>query len=164
MRYSPGSLVIVVSPSEAECERFLDRAFADEKGAVLSPRRIRTLIAGRVPDEMLDEKGAELRVAAALKRLEAGESTVVATEGLTAEERKVLLRTATGLRRPRHMILLDVGRDDLDEEQRDALNALRTALDIGELGKEGFQTAMRLGGAAVGELKRIVFRSPPKDD
>ena len=30
---------------------------------------------------------------------------------------------------------------------------------------EGFQTAMRLGGSTITELKRIVFRPPPpKDD
>jgi len=34
----------------------------------------------------------------------------------------------------------------------------------GELGEEGFQTALRLGGGSVNELKRILFRPPPKDD
>jgi predicted kinase len=164
MRYSPGSLVFIVSPSEAERERFLERVFVEEKGAVLSPSKIRELIAGRVPDDVLEEKATELAAAAALKRIEAGESTVVAPEGLAAEQRKALLQAASKLRRPRHMILLDVGRDDLDDEEREELNALRTALDAGELGKEGFQTAMRLGGATVGELKRVVFRPAPKDD
>ena len=45
-----------------------------------------------------------------------------------------------------------------------ALNELRRALDAGELGNEGFQTALRLGGGSIGELKRIVFRPPPRDD
>jgi hypothetical protein len=44
------------------------------------------------------------------------------------------------------------------------LNDVRRALDAGELGEEGFQTAMRLGGASIGELKRIVFRPPPRED
>jgi hypothetical protein len=41
---------------------------------------------------------------------------------------------------------------------------LRRALDGGELGREGFQTVLRLGGNALTDLKRIVFRPPPRDD
>ncbi len=37
-------------------------------------------------------------------------------------------------------------------------------LDAGELGEEGIQTVMRLGGTTITELKRIVFRPAPKDD
>jgi hypothetical protein len=44
------------------------------------------------------------------------------------------------------------------------LNELRRRLDAGELGAEGFQTALRLGGASVGDLKRIVFASERRDD
>ena len=44
------------------------------------------------------------------------------------------------------------------------LNELRRAVDAGEVGSEGFQTAMRLGGGTIAELKRIVFRPAPKDD
>ena len=33
-----------------------------------------------------------------------------------------------------------------------------------ELGQEGFQTSLRLGGPALAELKRVVFaRRPPED-
>ena len=49
-------------------------------------------------------------------------------------------------------------------EELPVLNELRRQLDAGELGAEGFQTAMRLGGNTVTELKRIVFRPAPKDD
>ena len=45
-----------------------------------------------------------------------------------------------------------------------SLDELRRALNAGELGLEGFQTALRLGGNALGELKRIVFQPPPRDD
>ena len=44
------------------------------------------------------------------------------------------------------------------------LGELRTRLDAGELGQEGFATSLRLGGNAVRELKRIVFAPPPRDD
>jgi hypothetical protein len=33
-----------------------------------------------------------------------------------------------------------------------------------ELGEEGFQTALRLGGNTASEVKRILFRPPPRED
>ena len=71
---------------------------------------------------------------------------------------------AAGFKRPRHVILLDTSREGVEDEDLAALNELRTRLDAGELGKEGFQTALRLGGASLSELKRIVFQYPPRDD
>jgi predicted kinase len=163
MRYSPGSLVVVVSASDAEREAFINRVI-EEKGAIFTLAKVRGLIEGRVPAEELDERAAELQQAAVTKRLEAGETVVVGAEGLGAEERDRWARIAHGFRRPRHVILLETAKDQVGEEDALPLNELRTALDSGELGAEGFQTAMRLGGASIGELKRIVFRSPPRDD
>jgi hypothetical protein len=163
MRYSPGSLVVVVSPSASVRDQFTTRVFED-KGLVLSADAVRRLIAGRVPDEELDAKAGELLAVTVGKRLEAGESVVVALDGLEAEERDPFVRAASGLRRPRHLILLEAARDDVAEEDRPLLNELRRALDAGEVGSEGFQTAMRLGGGTIAELKRIVFRPAPKDD
>jgi hypothetical protein len=163
MRYSPGSLVVVVSASPSEREAFINRVI-EEKGAVFTLGKIRGLIEGRVPAEELDERATQLQQAAVTKRLEAGETVVVGAEGLGAEERDRWARIAHGFRRPRHLILLETGKDQVEEEDAAPLNELRRALDAGELGAEGFQTAMRLGGASIGELKRIVFRPPPRDD
>ncbi len=163
LRYSPGSLLVVVSPSAAERERFLQRVL-ESQGPVLSLGKVRALIAGRVPDDEVDARATELLDAAAAKRFEAGDTVVYAPDGLDAGERERLLRMAHQFRRPRHLILLDAARDRVGDEDRAALNDLRTRLDAGALGAEGFQTALRLGGASTGELKRVVFRPPPKDD
>jgi hypothetical protein len=163
MRYSPGSLVIVVSASSADRDAFINRVI-EEKGAVFTLAKIRRLVEGRVPAEELDQRAADLQQAAVAKRLEAGESVVIGTEGLDAAERERWVRLAHGLRRPRHIILLETAKEQVGEEDAAPLNDLRTALDTGELGAEGFQTAMRLGGAAIDELKRIVFRPAPRDD
>jgi hypothetical protein len=32
------------------------------------------------------------------------------------------------------------------------------------MGADGFHTALRLSGSTVSELKKIVFRPPPRDD
>ena len=74
------------------------------------------------------------------------------------------IRPAAAQKRPCHAILVEPARDQVDEDDRPALNKLRTALDAGNLGAEGFNTALRLGPGSVGDVKRIVFRPPPKDD
>jgi hypothetical protein len=89
---------------------------------------------------------------------------VLAADGLDFEERDRYVRMAAKLRRPRHVILLETARENVAEDDRVPLNELRKALEDGNLGQEGFQTAMRLGGGAAQELKRIVFRPPPQDD
>jgi hypothetical protein len=163
LRYSPGSFVLVVSGSEEESDRLAQRVF-EERGAVLSTVKVRGLLAGKVPEEDVGAKASQLIAAAAAKRLEAGESVVVAAKLLEPEEREPLVRLAASLRRPRHLVLLETSRERTEDDDRPALNELRRALDAGELGEEGFQTALRLGGGSVGELKRILFRPPPKDD
>ena len=163
MRYSPGSLLVIVCASPAERDRFAQRVIED-KSAVFSLDKVRALLAGRVPDEEIEARAQQLLDAAVAKRLQAGESVVLLAEGVRPEGREVMVRMAAAAERPRHLILLEIPRDQVPEEDRAVLNELRRALDGGELGQEGFQTVLRLGGAAVGELKRIVFRLPPRDD
>jgi hypothetical protein len=163
VRYSPGSLLLIASASEADREALAERV-VEQKGALLSTGKVRELLAGRVPDEEMDARAAELLGAAAAKRLGANESTVIVTSGLTPEERERLARIAAAARRPRHLILLETARDHVAEEDLAPLNELRRRLDAGELGAEGFDTALRLGGESISELKRIVFRPAPRDD
>jgi predicted kinase len=163
IRYSPGSLLLILSPSAEAREAFAQRLITG-RGHLLSDAKIRELLTGRVPDEQLDDKASELLRATARKRLEAGETTVVTLEGLDAEEREAWARLAAEQRRPRHVILLETSKENVAEEQRAALNELRTRLDSGELGQEGIQTALRLSPGTASELKRIVFAPPPRED
>ena len=89
---------------------------------------------------------------------------MLAADGLDAGEREPFVRIAAALKRPRHLILLETAREQVREEDLAALNELRRALDAGELGGEGFQTALRLGGGTAGEVKRILFRPPPREE
>ena len=163
LRYDPGSLLVIVSPAEGEAERLAARV-VDERPAILSAARVRALLAGRVDEEQLEERATEILDAAVAKRLEAGQSVVLIADGLGPEERERHVRAAHGLRRPRHLILLEAGREQVAEEDRAALNELRRALDAGELGAEGFRTALRLGGGTADELKKILFRPLPKEE
>lgn len=157
-RYAPGSLLLIVCPSPEEGDAFATRT-VEGKGNVLSLAKVRGL---------LGEEGAsragELLDAAVAKRLAAGDAVVIPVEGFDPADRERYVRMAHANRRPRHLILIEGGRDQVQDEDRAALNDLRKRLDAGELGEEGFATVMRLGGQAVGELKRIVFRDTPRDD
>ena len=124
---------------------------------------MRELLAGRVPEEEMDEKAVELLDAAVAKRLEAGD-TVVITAGVAPDERERHVKVAARFRRPRHLILLEAPRDEVAEDDRAPLNDLRRRLDAGELGGDGFHSSLRLGGEARRELKRLVFRPEPRDE
>jgi hypothetical protein len=159
IRYSPGSLLLILSASEADREALAARVI-EQKGALLSTAKVRELLAGRVPDGEMETRIPEVLDAAVAKRLGANESTVVATGGLDPAEREL----AASAKRPRHLILVETARENVSEDDLAPLNELRRRLDAGELGAEGFDTALRLGGESIGELKRIVFRPPPRDD
>lgn len=163
LRYSPGSLLVIVSASATARDAFVTRVI-QERGAVLSLAKVRGLLAGRVEPDQVEARGADLLHAAASKRVDSGETVVLVAEGLDAAEREPYVRMAAAHKRPRHIMLLETARDDVPEESRAALNALRKELDAGDLGAEGFQTALRLGGGTVSEVKRIIFRPPPQDD
>jgi hypothetical protein len=163
LRYSPGSLLVVASASPEERDRFLDRLI-DDRASLLSLTKVRGLLAGRVPEEEIDERSKELLQAAVAKRLENRETVVLALSGLDAAEREPFVRAAAAVKRPRHLILLETAREQVQPEDLLALNELRRALDAGELGNEGFQTALRLGGGSAIEVKRILFRPPPRED
>jgi hypothetical protein len=164
MRYSPGSLMVIVSGSPDERDRLAARVL-EGPGLVLSLDKVRSLLTGRgAAEDVAAERAPELLDTAVLKRLEANETVVVAAEGVTPEERERFVRLAAKHKRPRHLILVEAARDQVADEDRPALNDLRRKLDSGELGSEGFHSALRLGGQSVHELKRIVFRPEPRDE
>jgi predicted kinase len=162
LRYSPGSLLMIVSVSAADRKRFAERLI-DER-MLLSREKVRALLEGRVPDEEMGDRAVEVLDAAVLKRLQSNQTVVIVADGLDAGERERYVRMAAEARRPRHLVLLEAAKEDVEEGDLKALNELRRRLDAGELGADGFQTAVRIGGNSVFELKRIIFRPPPRDD
>lgn len=163
LTYSPGSLVLVLGAAAAQPEAFVERV-VEERGAVLSLKKVQALLAGRATPQDIDARSHELLEAAIQKRLGAGQTVVLAITSFDPAERARYVRLAHSHRRPRHLILIEGSRDQVLDSERAGLDDLRRALDGGELGKEGFQTALRLGGKALGEVKRIVARRPPRDD
>jgi hypothetical protein len=163
LRYSPGSLLLIACADPAVRDAFAARVIADS-GALLSLGKVRGLLEGRVEGDVIEEKSQALLDTAAKKRLAEGHTVVIALEGLDPAERERYVRMAHAFNRPRHLILVEAGKDRVADEDREVLGELRTTLDAGGLGQEGFVTSLRLGGATVTELKRIVFAPPPRDD
>ncbi|HEX4720844.1 MAG TPA: AAA family ATPase [Thermoleophilaceae bacterium] len=161
--YSPGSLVVVASSAPAEAEGFVSR-LVQSKGALFSMGKVRALLAGRVGETELDARAQELLTNAIAKRIEAGETVVIVTETLEAEEREPFVRLAAAAGRPRHIVLFEPAGADLDEDGKAALSDLRRRLTAGELGQEGFQTSLRLAGRTIGDVKRVDFQRPSRDD
>jgi hypothetical protein len=154
---------LIVGAAAAQPAAFAERV-VEERGAVLSLAKVRSLLAGRAPDDQIEAKAQELLDVAVRKRLQANQSVVVATDSVSAAERERYVRLAHAHQRPRHLVMLEAERAGVRDDERGALDELRRALDAGQLGLEGFHTALRLGGAALNELKRIVFQPPPRDD
>jgi hypothetical protein len=163
MRYNPGSLVLVACADPQSRARFVKRVI-DEQSSILSAEKVRALLRGKVPEAELEAKAGQLLDAAVSKRLAAGDSVTVPLETMEAAERERFVRLAAAHRRPRHLVLVEVAKDAVPEEASVPLGELRTALNAGELGQEGFMTSLRLGGRVVDELKKIVFSPPPSDD
>src|SRR3954469_23634343 len=73
LRYSPGSLLVVVSPSTEQRDRFLTRVL-ETQSTVFGLDKVRALVAGRVPAEQEEEQATQLLDKAVAKRLEAGDT------------------------------------------------------------------------------------------
>lgn len=163
IRYAPGSLLLITGADPVARDRFAAKVLEDPK-LLLSFEKVRALLSGRVPEEELDTRAGELLETAIVRRFAAGETVVVTPYRLAADEREYYVRLAAEQRRPRHLILLEAPADKVPEEERAELNALRRSLDAGELGAEGFHSALRLGGDSAFELRRILFRNRPRED
>jgi predicted kinase len=161
--YSPGSLVVVASSAPADAEAFVNR-MVQNKGALFSMSKVRALLNGRVGEDELEARAQELLSSAVAKRLEAGDTVVVVVETLDPEEREPFVRLANAAGRPRHLVLFEPAGVDLDDEGKAALSDLRRRLTAGEMGQEGFQTSLRLAGSTIGEVKRLDFQRPSRDD
>jgi hypothetical protein len=161
--YSPGSLLVIVSSSPPDAEAFVNH-LVQTKGAVMSMTRVRGLLQGRVADDELDARAEELLANAVAKRIESSETVVLLAQTLAPEEREPYVRAAATAGRPRHIMLFEPAGAEVSDDDKAVLTDLRRRLTAGELGDEGFQTSLRLAGSMIGEVKRLDFQRPARDD
>ena len=84
VRYSPGSLLVIVSASSAERDRFAQRLI-DNRATLLSLDKVRALLAGRATEEEIGARAVEVLETAVLKRLEANSEERARLERRLAE-------------------------------------------------------------------------------
>jgi predicted kinase len=161
--YSPGSLVVVASSAPADADAFVNR-LVQNKSALFSMNKVRSLLEGRVGEAELEARAQELLTSAVAKRLDSGETVVIVTDTLEPEEREPFVRLAAAAGRPRHLVLFEPAGVELEEDGKAALTDLRRRLTAGELGQEGFQTSLRLAGSTIGDVKRLDFQRPSRDE
>src|SRR3954453_18286473 len=76
LMYSPGSLVVVASSAPDDADSFVNR-MVQNKGALFSMNKVRSLLDGRVGEAELEARAQELLTSAIAKRLEAGDTVVI---------------------------------------------------------------------------------------
>jgi hypothetical protein len=160
LRYSPGSLLVIASPSVPDAEAFTSHLVSNV-ASVMSLGKVSALLAGRVGDDELEERAQQILAGAVQKRLDGNDTVVVVADTLSAEEREPFVRMAAKAGRPRHFILLEPAGADVPDDEKAALTDLRRRLAAGDLGSEGFQSALRLAGTSIAEVKRLDFQPPP---
>ena len=156
LRYSPGSLVVVVSPSAAVRNRFVERLIED-RSSLLSLAKVRALIAGRVPDEVVDERAAELLTATVQKRLASSDTVVIPVESLDPAEREPFVRAAAAVMDIPRLRVIDTGLDPVTAEREqwdDGNNTLAIAPRVAVAYERNHETNARLEEAGI-EVVRI---------
>lgn len=157
--YAPRSLLVVCSATPEIRLKFLQRFFSAQQ--IISQRRIEAFLGGSVDSKDLGAAAKQLMHAAISRRLQAGQSTVIAPLELFVDEREDLTKIAHQYKRTAHLIVLDAGRQAVGDENLFAqLAALRAAARSGEVGSEGFRTALVLGRADVDRLQAVFFIDP----
>jgi hypothetical protein len=159
LTYSPRSLIVVCAADQEVRASLLKRLFPAQ--LLLSTARVAQLLTGRVEAEQLEATAAHLFADTLRKRLVAGRPTVVEAQTLDTAERQELIALAESAKRPVHLIVLDIGRQALaDDEAFYKLQALVQLARSGEVGLEGFRTTLVLGRTDIDTLRLVEFVAP----
>src|ERR1044071_9044188 len=143
LSFPAGSLVVFTGADPVTVHRLVARMLP--KPALVSYDALAKAVAEKVPEERVGEVTLQLIGKRVAERREAGQATVVETGELDAEVRKGIAALADR-KAGSHLVVLDSGRKAVaDEERFEALRAVVAGARSGEIGAEGFSTAMVLG-------------------
>jgi len=164
--YAPSSVIVLAGAAGSGKTTFAERLFDKGSVAVLSPDKIRRMIAAPPDSPEAQAQALSLIGQVAVQRLRAGQSVVIDGRALEPDERRGLVLIAQRARRPAHLIFLEasreqllesgVGEEDADRDLRLALE-LRRAIEQDRLGEEGFATVLTLTRRAADQVKQIGF-------
>ena len=164
LRYSPGSLLIVSGASVEELDALPRAARRGPRGGDVAAQGQGAAGRARGGGGARASGPASCSPPRSRNGSRAGRRSCSRPQGSPPRSASPSCGSPRAERRPRHLILLETARENVAEDDLAPLNELRRALDAGELGNEGIQTALRLGGGSAAEVKRILFRPPPRDD
>jgi predicted kinase len=125
--------------------------------ALISYDALARAVAEKVPPEQVGEVMLRLVGKRVAERQAEGQATVIETGELSAELRSALAALADR-RAGSHLVVLDSGRKAVgDDERFEALRAVVAGARSGEIGAEGFSTAMVLGRVDLDKVTGIEF-------
>jgi hypothetical protein len=159
LRYSPRSLIVVSAADAAARTKLLARTLPP--GVIISRARICVMLNGRVEADQIEAVATQLFEDTLRKRLVDARPAVVESETLTSDERLRLVEIADMAKRSAHLIVLDIGRQALgDDEVFYQLQSVVATARSGEIGREGFRTSLVLGRSDIEALRVIEFVLP----
>jgi hypothetical protein len=159
LSFPNGSLVIFTGADAVTVHRLVARMLP--RPALISYDVLARAVADkRVPAEQVGEVTQRLVAKRIDERRAEGQATVVETGDLSSELRTALAAMADR-RAGAHLVVLDSGRKAVgDDERFEALRTVVTGARSGDIGEEGFSTAMVLGRVDLDKVTGIEFVAP----
>jgi hypothetical protein len=155
LSFPAGSLVVFTGADVVTIHRLVARMLP--RPALVSYDPLARAVAEKVPAEQVEEVTLRLVSKRVAERQAEGQATVIATSDLSAELRRKLAALAER-RAGSHLVVLDSGRKAVDDDERfEELRAVVTGARSGEIGSEGFSTAMVLGRVDLDKVTGIEF-------
>jgi hypothetical protein len=155
LSFPAGSLVLFTGADAVTLHRFVGRLLP--KPTVISYDQLARAVAGKVAAEQVAAITLKLIAKPIAERLGAGEAVVIETVDLSSELRRSLA-ALSGPPTGSHLVVLDAGRKAVDDDARfDELQAVTTQARSGEIGVEGFSTAVVLGRSDLDKVTEVEF-------
>jgi hypothetical protein len=155
LSFPSGSLVVFTGADAVTVHRLVARLLP--RPALISYDTLARAVAEKVPSEQVGEVTLRLVAKRVAERQAEGQATVVETADLSTELRTALAALADR-RAGSHLVVLDSGRKAVgDDERFEALRAVVAGARSGEIGAEGFATAMVLGRVDLDKVTGIEF-------
>lgn len=155
LSFPSGSLVLFTGADAVSVHRLVARLLP--RPTLISYDALARAVAEKVPAEQVGDVTLRLVGKRVAEHQAAGQATVIETGGLSPELRSSLAALADR-RSGSHLVVLDSGRKAVgDDERFEQLRAVVAAARSGDIGAEGFSTAMVLGRVDLDKVTGIEF-------
>ncbi len=158
LSFPNGSLVVFTGADPITVHRLVARMLP--RPALISYDALARQVAEKVPADRVGEVTLQLISKRVGERKAEGQATAIETADLSSELRTALAAMADR-RAGSHLVVFDSGRKAVgDDERFEQLRAVVSGARSGEIGSEGFSTAMVLGRVDLDKVTGIEFVAP----